>query len=124
MYSIGKTLAEHRSIKSLSVNGSFGTIPFVSQMLADMFNKPVHVRKNYHSVSFGSFLVAAINMKMFDSLEEAAASVVLNNVFKPNKKNNSLYAAYYPIFESLSTKLSEEFEAISLLQQKPGSVKN
>ena len=48
----------------------------------------------------------------------------LNNVFKPNKNSNALYAAYYPIFESLSTKLAEEFEAISLLQQKPGNVKN
>lgn len=123
IYSIGKILEEHRSIKSLSVNGSFGTIPFISQMLADMFNKPVQVRKNYHSVSFGSFLVAAVNMKIFASLEDAAASVILNDNFKPNKKNSSIYAAYYPVFERLSTKLFEEFDAISLLQQKNSSIK-
>src|SRR5688572_12153157 len=38
IYSIGKSLSEQRNIKSLSVNGSFGTLPFCTQMLADMFN--------------------------------------------------------------------------------------
>src|SRR5262245_52748983 len=51
IYSIGKTLAEHRNIKSLSVNGSFGTIPFITQMISDIFNKPVKLRRNFHSVS-------------------------------------------------------------------------
>lgn len=118
IYSIGKMLQEHRTIKSLSVNGSFGTIPFISQMLADMFNKPVTLRKNYHSVSYGSFLVAAVNAGIFRSLEEAGASVVHTDVYKPNKKSNAVYAAYYPVFESLSLKLADEFESISRLQQK------
>src|SRR5205085_7307149 len=41
IFSIGKTLQEHRNISSLSVNGSFATIPLCSQMIADIFNKPV-----------------------------------------------------------------------------------
>ncbi|MEI9908265.1 MAG: hypothetical protein WDO71_00475 [Bacteroidota bacterium] len=55
MYSIGKILEEHRTISSLSINGSFASIPFCTQIIADMFNKPVSLRQNSHSVGLGSF---------------------------------------------------------------------
>ena len=45
IYSIGKTLEEHRSVKSLSANGTFASYPFWTQMMADIFNKPVHIKQ-------------------------------------------------------------------------------
>ena len=57
MYSIGKTLEEHRSIKSLSVNGSFATIPFCAQMIADIFNKPVGIRQKQTVLGLVAFLL-------------------------------------------------------------------
>ncbi len=118
IYSIGKTLAEHRNIKSLSVNGSFGTIPFCTQMIADIFNKPVRLRRNFHSVSFGAYLLSATVMGIYKSLDEAANTVELTDTFKPQKQNHPVYAEYFEIFEKLSTRLSDEFEAISNLQQQ------
>jgi len=118
IYSIGKTLGEQRSIKSLSVNGSFGTIPFCTGMIADMFNKPVRVRQQYHSVSFGAYLLSATEMGIYKSLDEAAKTVELPDVFKPNKQHHAIYADYFGIFEKLSAKLFSEFEAIGNLQQK------
>ncbi|MDF2193768.1 gluconokinase [Paraflavitalea sp. CAU 1676] len=118
IYSIGRSLAEQRNIRSLSVNGSFGTIPFCTQLIADMFNKPVRVRQQSHSVSYGAWLLSATEMGIFKTLDEAADTVELPDVYKPNKKHHAVYADYYSIFEKLSTKLFDEFEAIGNLQQK------
>jgi gluconokinase len=120
IYSIGKTLAEHRNITSLSVNGSFGTIPLCTQMIADMFNKPVQLRRNFHSVSFGAFLLSATEMGIYKSLDEAAQTVVLPDEYQPQPENHPIYTAHFNIFERLSTKLFDEFEAIVQLQQRHG----
>ncbi|MEP6749903.1 MAG: gluconokinase, partial [Bacteroidota bacterium] len=117
IFSIGKTLEEHRNIESISVNGSFATIPFCSQIIADMFDKPVSICKNLNSVSLGSFLLSATELGLYKNLEEAAKSVVLSETFKPNMQNHDTYKKYFEIFESLSTKLSDEFQAIATLQQ-------
>jgi gluconokinase len=116
MYSIGKTLEEHRSIKSLSVNGSFATIPFCSQLIADIFNKPVGISKNLNSVGMGAFLLSATDMGVYKNLEEAAKSVEFAETFKPNKQNNATYKKFVPIFNTLSNKFNDEFEKISGLQ--------
>ena len=116
IYNIGKTLEEHRSIKTLSVNGSFASIPFCSQLIADIFNKPVSVSKNISSVGLGAFLLSAADMGIYKNLEEAAQTVVLPDIYKPNKQNHTVYARYFSIFEKLSVKLFDEFEEIANLQ--------
>ena len=116
IYSIGKTLEEHRSIKSLSINGSFGTTPFCAQMLADICKKPVRLRHNFHSVGFGSFLLGATEMGIYKSLDEAVKKVVLPDQYLPDKQNHKEYMKYFKIFERLSTKLAPEFEEIANLQ--------
>ncbi len=118
IYSIGKTLAQHRKIDSLSINGSFGTLPFFAQMVADIYNKPVRLRQNYHSVSYGSYLLSATKMGIYKSLDEAAKSVELTDLVTPDKKNNKSYNAYFKIFERLSTKLANEFADIAALQRQ------
>lgn len=118
IYSIGKTLSEQRNIKSLSVNGSFGTIPFCTQLIADMFNKPVRLRRKFHSVSFGAWLLSATEMGIYKTLDQAARTVELPDAYKPDKQHHAVYADYFGVFEKLSTKLSDEFEAISNLQHK------
>jgi gluconokinase len=122
IYSIGRTLAEQRTIKSLSVNGSFGTIPFCTQLIADLFNKPVRLRQQFHSVSFGAYLLSATEMGIYKSLDDAAKTVELPDVYKPNKQHHAIYADYFGLFEKLSVKLYDEFEAIGDLQHKYGVV--
>lgn len=118
IYSIGKTLGEQRNIKSLSINGGFGTIPFCTQLIADLFNKPVRLRRQFHSVSFGAYLLSATEMGIYKTLDDAAQTVELPDVYKPNKQHHAIYADYFAIFEKLSGKLFDEFEAIGELQQK------
>jgi gluconokinase len=116
IYSIGKTLQEHRSIKSITVNGSFASIPVCAQTLADIFNMPVNVGKNPDSNAQGAFLLSATDMGIYKTLDEAASSVLLSSNFMPQKGNHSLYMQYFSIFERLSAKLADEFEAIANLQ--------
>ena len=116
MHSIGKTLEEHRTIKSLSVNGSFATIPFCSQIIADIFNKPVGIGKNTNSVGLGTFLLAATEMGIYKNLDDAVKSVEFQETFKPNKQNNGIYKEYAHVFEKLSTKFNAEFELMANLQ--------
>ncbi|HET7896503.1 MAG TPA: FGGY-family carbohydrate kinase, partial [Flavisolibacter sp.] len=116
MHSIEKMLEEHHFIERLSVNGSFATIPFCTQLLADIFNKPVSVSPKANSVSLGAYLLCATEMGVFASIEEAAKSLVLPKAYQPGNDNNNVYTKYFSIFERLSRKLSDEFEALAALQ--------
>lgn len=116
MYSIEKLLQEYRDIKRISVNGSFATIPFCTQLIADIFNKPVSISANANSVSLGAYLLTATEIGIYKNLDEAARSVVLPDAFQPNKGNHRVYTKYHTIFEKLSRKLFDEFEALASLQ--------
>jgi gluconokinase len=120
IYSIGKTLGEHQSIKSLSANGTFASYPFWTQMMADIFNKPVHIKQGSgsDSVAFGSFLLSATEIGLYKNLDEAAETVKLPDSFKPKKQVHNVYMKHYSIFEKLGVKLYDEFEAIADLQQE------
>jgi gluconokinase len=117
IYSIGKILREHRTIKNLAVHGTFASLPLCTQMIADMFDTPVSLRKNSDSIAYGAFLVAATEMGIFKSLDEAVQTVVLPDQYFPKKQHHQTYMKYFRIFEKLSLKLGEEFEDISNLQQ-------
>jgi gluconokinase len=116
IYSIGKMLNEHKNISAFSANGSFASIPFCTQIIADMFNKPVHVTKNANSVSTGAFLLAATEMGIFKSLDEAAGQIEIAQSYSPAENHHKTYMKYFEIFESLSNKLGDEFARITELQ--------
>ena len=118
IYSIGKTLEEHRTINSLSINGSFAAYPFWAQMIADIFNKPVNIKKNFNSIGWGAYLLSATETGVYKNLNEAAKTVVLPDTYKPGQGNHETYMKYFFIFERLSKKLFEDFEDITRLQQK------
>jgi gluconokinase len=117
-YSIGKTLEEHRTIKSLSANGTFASYPLWTQIMADVFNKPVYIKEDSgpDSVACGGYLVSATELGRYKNLEAAAQKVKLLDRFHPHQQNHTLYQKHYAIFERLSTKLFDEFEAIAELQ--------
>jgi gluconokinase len=118
IHSIGKMLQEHRSINSLSLNGSFATIPFCTQLIADMFSRPVHTIKGGNSVALGAFLLNATDMGIYSNLEDAAKSVVFQEPVVPRNHEHTIYTKYFELFERLSFKLKDEFEEIALLQQR------
>jgi len=116
IYSIGKTLEEHRSIHTLSINGSFTAYPFWAQMIADIFNKPVHVKNNSDSIGLGAFLLTATEMGLYKSLEEATRGIDVPGMYRPDRNNHEVYMRLFRIFERLSSKLADDFEDIANLQ--------
>ncbi|MES1219146.1 MAG: FGGY-family carbohydrate kinase, partial [Bacteroidota bacterium] len=118
IYSIGKTLEEHRAINSLSANGTFASFPFWTQMMADVFNKPVHIKQGTgsDSVALGSFLLSATELGLYKNLDEAAEMVVLPDSFHPHAGNHHVYQKHFLIFERLINKLKDEFDSITELQ--------
>src|SRR5690606_7976744 len=107
-----------RSINALATNGSFASIPFCTQMLADIFNKPVSIGENPDSIAQGAFLLAATDLGIYEDLDQAARSVVLSTTYKPQKQNHSVYQTFFAVFERLSAALYEEFEALADLQNQ------
>ncbi len=118
IYSIGKTLEEHRSISTLTTNGSFASLPFCTQILSDIFNMPVSIGKSPDSIAQGSFLLSATDLGIYKNLDEAARSVVMSTTYKPQKQNHPIYQKYFSVFERLSTKLADEFEDLANLQNE------
>ncbi len=120
MYSIGKTLEKHRQIDSLSINGSFASIPLCTQIIADVFNKPVSTLSHGDSIGVGAFLLSATEMGMFPGLEEASQMVKMHQTYLPNKGDHDIYAQYFRVFENLIAKIGVEFDEISNLQERYG----
>jgi gluconokinase len=116
IYYIGKTLQEHKKFDSLVVHGSFATIPFITQIIADMFNMNVSSKTNSDRLAFGSYLLAATELGIYKNLEESVQAVHLPDQFTPRKNEHESYMNFFPIFERLSTKLHDEFLEISNLQ--------
>jgi gluconokinase len=118
MYSIGRTLEKHRHIEGLSINGNFASIPLCTQIIADIFNKPVSTLSHGDSIGRGAFLLSATEMGIYPSLEEASKTVTMHRTYYPKAENHQVYAQYFKVFESLITKVADEFDIISDLQQR------
>jgi gluconokinase len=109
IYSIGKILEEHCKFNNLSINGSFATIPLCAQMIADMFNKPVSISQHNYSVGIGAYLLSATKMGIYNNLDEAAKSITLSKQYFPKKNPHEVYMKQFEIFETLSSKLKDDF---------------
>ncbi len=116
IYSIGKIIEEHKKITSLSINGSFASIPICAQIISNIFNKPVSISQNDYSVGLGAYLLSATEMGIFKSLTEATRSIQVPEQYFPKKELHDVYMKHFEIFEQLSTKLAPEFEKIVKLQ--------
>jgi gluconokinase len=116
VYSIGKTLAEHSAFSSLSINGSFASIPLCAQIIADIFNMPVSISQHNYSVGIGAYLLSATEMGIYKNLDEAAKSIVLPEQYHPNKNLHSIYMRHFEIFEKLTAKLKDDFGNVVKLQ--------
>ena len=93
------------------------SLPFLAQMISDIFNKPVSVNDNSDGIALGAYLVTKTQMGIYKNLEEAAQTVTLPAPYRPKKADHEVYMKYFSIFERLSTRFADEFEEIANLQQ-------
>ena len=82
-----------------AIGGSSGS-PLFCQMVADIIKKPVITFQEPESATLGVALMGSVALKMFTSIEEAAASTVKHSaLYKP--KENQYYEEKYDKFKDL-----------------------
>ena len=60
----------------------------------------------------GAFLVAATEMGLYESLDKAASAIDAPIMYRPDRNTHETYMRYFKIFERLSHKLADEFDAL------------
>jgi len=116
IYSIGKLLQQYRSIENLYINGAYATLPFFAQTLSDVFGKTVYINDKHDSASAGAALLALTQLGKYDSLTSAAQTIKSVKTYAPNEQNHERYSHFSEIFDRLSYKLAEDFDALVALQ--------
>ncbi|MBB6612429.1 gluconokinase [Pontibacter sp. Tf4] len=120
LYSVAQALEQLTGpIHKVYANGGFSRSPFWVQLLADVFNKEVHLTETYESSAFGAAILGLYALGRINSLEEAAQLVTISKTYTPNPGNNRLYQQIYRIFETLYPKLKETFDQLDALRHEP-----
>lgn len=110
IFSVGKALEETAGeLKIILASGGFARSGTWVQMLADVFNKKVYVKKSVESSAVGAAIVAMNALKFIDGfmLDENFVPSVAE--FDPNKENHLIYMENFETFERLYEKLKDEF---------------
>jgi gluconokinase len=114
--SIAKAFNEYQSIDKITMNGSYAKDAMWAQITADIFSKTVILSKSNFSPNLGAAMVGMKSLGIFKNLEEACKIVSPGHELFPNSSKRHTYSQTFKIFESLTEKLKDEFEAISKLQ--------
>jgi gluconokinase len=117
MYSIGKLLQQYRSIENLYINGAYATLPLFAQILSDVFGKTVYINDKHDSASAGAALLALTHLGVYPDLETAAQTIRSVETYHANVAHHELYGRFAEIFDRLSHKLAEDFDALVALQR-------
>ncbi|MEH6305764.1 gluconokinase [Olivibacter sp. CPCC 100613] len=110
LYSVAKALEEASGpIQHIFVSGGFARSSDWVQMLADIFNKQVFVRKTVESSAMGAAIVGmkALNLIADFSLDSDEDMTVSS--FLPQSSNQEVYINNFNLFERLYGKLKDEF---------------
>lgn len=117
LLSISKVIENYRDINEVSLTGTIVTLPFWSNLVADIFGKKVNINHSINSINLGSALVGLTEMGVYANIKDAVKSIVKpESVIEPKKHNHELYTKYYQIFNQLTQKFKEEYDLIAELQ--------
>ncbi|MFD3001667.1 gluconokinase [Pontibacter toksunensis] len=108
VYSVGKALEQTTGpIKVIYANGGFSRSSLWVQMLADIFNKEVHITDTHEGSALGAAIMGMHALGLITSLEEAANMVRVKQTFLPNPKLHARYMQSFSLFDELYPKLKE-----------------
>ena len=99
------------NIDSMSVSGGLARFDLINQIKADVTNKRIKVIENFESTSVGAFILLALSLKKFSSIEEAAAKVIrIRKIINPSEANHKIYSEFYDFFKQLNQSLLPLYE--------------
>jgi len=113
-------------VKRLLVSGGLARIGFISQLKADITNKPVYVVDNFETTAVGAAILAMIGSGEIPSFREASSKLHIQTIILPNPKNvekyNQLYKLFGDVYYSLKDTFTERSEVCSLLSRETTKV--
>jgi xylulokinase len=101
-------------IKEVRLSGGGARSAFWRQMQADIYEANVCTINATEGPAFGVALLAGVGTGVFKTVEEACeATIRVVTRTRVNKKNASVYAKYYPIFQNLYRSLKNDYKSIA-----------
>ena len=88
--------------------------PVTCQMLADITGRVIETIENPQNAgTVGAALLIALGMKKIESAEEAGKLIPVNAVYRPIKKNKSVYDVNYQVFRKLYKSNAKHFKTLN-----------
>ncbi|MES2620668.1 MAG: FGGY-family carbohydrate kinase [Bacteroidota bacterium] len=93
-----------RKFESINFIGGGANSAVWSQIVADVFNRPINQMKEpLMANSRGTAVLALLSLKLMH-IDDVSKAVEVNNVFEPNKNNSALYDEMFERFVEIYTK--------------------
>ena len=93
-------------IEAMSVSGGLARFDLINQIKADVTNRRIKVVENFESTSVGAFILLAISIKEFSSINDAVKNVVrIRKIINPSEKNHKIYREFFEFFKELNKNL-------------------
>lgn len=110
IYSIGQALEETvGTIDMLLASGGFARSAIWIQMLSDIFNKKVCVKRTVESSAMGAAIVGMEALGLIDGFKLTDNDDCSIATFDPHQARHQIYMENFRVFERLYAKLKDEF---------------
>jgi xylulokinase len=104
------------SVGNMVITGGGGRSPFWRQMLADLYECPVHTLAHDEGGAMGAAILASIGAGIFSDASEACSEIVhIGNTLEPNPSQTKAYAPYFELYSELYQTLTENFKTLATL---------
>jgi len=100
----------------IEATGGFARSPLWRQMMADVFNREVHIPESHESSCLGAAVLGLYAMERISSIEAVSGMVGSLHRHRPEPEQVRRYAALLPIFLDLPAQLHEQYERIAAAQ--------
>lgn len=108
VYSVGRALEQTTGpIAAIYANGGFSRSSLWVQMLADIFNKEVHLTDTHEGSALGAAIMGMYALGLITNLEEAEAMIRVKQTFVPDPKHHARYMQNFSLFNELYPKLKD-----------------
>jgi gluconokinase len=117
LYSVLLALEELMgTAQKIHATGGFARSSLWRQMMADIFNREVHVPESYESSCLGAAVMGMLSLGLVDSLDAVSGMVGSTHHHVPQPESAAIYATLIPIFLRIPELLHDEYKRIAELQ--------
>lgn len=104
------------SVEDMMACGGGGTSPLWRSMLADLYNCPVKTVASKEGPSLGVAILASVGAGIYNSVPEAAATIVkTDKIQTPVEENVPKYEKYYQLYREIYPALKASFAKLATL---------